>query len=242
MKNLIRSFFLMTLLLVMAAGAQAITLTDLFGGGSITAGDKLFDNWSLDFYDSGDFRSFDSDNIEVTGLSDGGNDPGPGLRFSVLNSELTVSGDNIYNYVDLTFSFRASVLDPGLQIKDNSLGGFQAFFGYQVDGFNDAGSYIHENVGTGFGLNDLAVEAVEFSVLDDISTSVLTDSANFLPQSELWVTKNILVWAVDDTDSAGIFAFEQRFSQTAVPEPSTFVLLGLGLVGALAVRRCSKKG
>lgn len=78
---------------------------------------------------------------------------------------------------------------------------------------------------------------VEFSVLDDISTSKLFDSAEFAPQkNEIWVTKNILVWATDDTDSAGIQGFTQRFSQT-VPEPGTFALTMLGLAGVLATRR-----
>jgi hypothetical protein len=241
MRRSIRTFFLFLLLLFAAAGAQAVTLSDLFNGGAITAGDKLFDNWSLDFYDSGDLRDFNGDNIDVTPLHDGGNDPGPGLEFSVLNNELSVTGDGIFNYVDLQLSFRASVLAPGLLIKDNSLEFTGGVLTNQADQLNDLGVYINETVGTGTGLDDLGFKEVEFSILDDVLFSQLLDSAVFTPQNEVWVTKNILVWAVDETDSAILTSFEQRFSQTVVPEPSTIVLLGLGLVGAVAVRWRSRK-
>jgi hypothetical protein len=59
----------------------------------------------------------------------------------------------------------------------------------------------------------------------------LSDSAEFLPQSEIWVTKNILVWATGQAETASLQGFEQRFSQTGVPEPSILGLLGLGLAG-----------
>jgi hypothetical protein len=228
-----------------AGGAHAVTLNELLNGGSITAGDKLFDQWDLYFYGASDpDRVFNPDNILVEALTDGGMDPGPGLRFQVVSGELTVVGDNTYAFVDLKFGFRVSALGAGLLIKDNTLafgdiGG--AFWSIALDGSYDVGSYIKETVGTGPGLADLGEKDVEFSVLEagqgQQSFSKLTDSASFDPRREIWVTKNILVWAADDTDSAGIFGFEQRFSQTVVPEPGTFLLLGTGLAGLAAWRR-----
>lgn len=229
---------LAALLLALAASgsAQAIPLSDLLNGGSITAGDKLFDRWSLigKGYDSNDGSTFTAANIDVTALNDGGLNPGPGLKFSVLNSQLTVSGNDIYAYRDLYFGFRASVLAPGFGINGNLLkfenGG--AVLSWMTDGSNDNGVFIVETLGSGEGLSDLGITDVEFSSLDNVQTSTVDDSVAFAAQSEVWVTKNILVWSVDTTDSAGLYGFEQRFSQTTtVPEPGTLWLLGLSLAG-----------
>ena len=85
------------------------------------------------------------------------------------------------------------------------------------------------------GADDLGIKDAEVSVLFDELTDEAADSASFSPLDEIWVTKNILVWAWEDTDSATLTQFEQRFSQEIIPEPSTVVLMLLGLVGLVAV-------
>jgi hypothetical protein len=95
-------------LAVAAGGAQAIPLSELLRpGGSITAGDKLFDNWSVIFQDSSTAgRVVNTTNIDVSALNDGGLNPGPGLKFDILNSEFSVTGDGLYAYLDFTFASR----------------------------------------------------------------------------------------------------------------------------------------
>jgi hypothetical protein len=159
----------------------------------------------------------------------------------VQNGELTVTGDNVYAFVDLQLSFRVSVLaGVNKAIKDNSL----RLTDGSVQNAGDNGMYINEVIGTSALSDDLGEKEVEFSWLDPEDfggpglISELADSASFSPQSEVWVTKNILVWATGTDETANLLGFEQRFSQQPVPEPGSLALAALALAGLrLAVRR-----
>lgn len=239
MKHTLEHLSVFAVVFATLGNAQATPLTTLFSGGTLTTGDKLFDRWSLVSATTSDGHVVNTGNIEVTTLGPPGPnplDPGPGLRFNVLDNELKVTGDGIYAFIDLQFRFRVSALNPGLRIKDGSLVS-ENLLSRAADGANDLGTYILESVGSAAGLNDLGIAAVEFSVLDDVLTNSITASTTFAPQGEIWVTKNILVWSQDVTDSATLTAFEQRFSQTQVPEPGTLALLGMAGLAACLTRR-----
>jgi len=228
----------LALALASAGGSQAALLSTLFAGASITAGDKVFDSWSLGSFLSGELgRTFNAANIDVTALNDGGLNPGPGLAFSVLNNEFSVTGDNIYNYVSLDFGFRVTA-PAGLSIKDVSL----ALTDGLVTSPGDNGMYISESVGTTAGGSDLGLTDVELSYNGSTLTSNLSGSANFAPQSSIWVTKSILVFATNDIETASLTGFEQRYSQqrdgvTPVSTPGTLSLAALALLGAVVGRR-----
>jgi hypothetical protein len=225
--------------MLVSLNTQAILLTDLLNGGSITVGDKLFDEWEVLFQDSSEIgRVVDTDNIDVTGLNDGGLDPGPGLHFDIFNNEFMVEGDDIYAYLDFMFGFRVTVLDPNLAIKDTSL---NLTGGSLINSSSVASMFIEEKVYSDDTLaNQLGdVMDVEFSNVFGTSTVKLSDGTDFGPTDSIYVTKNILLEAWDIGEFARLESFEQRFSQTTVPEPASFMLLGLGLIALRLGRKHS---
>lgn len=221
--------------------ANAVSLTDLFGGASLVAGDKLFDNFTFVSQATNDptrQTPVDTDNILVTALNDGGDNPGPGLAFSILNNEFTVAGTGTYTYLGYSFGFRVSVIPTGKAISGVSLELTDGSLGYFLDGSNDNGFLIRETVSaTALLDDDLGQLSTEFSVLDDVLTTNLGATTTFAANPSVWVTKSLLVWATDVGDSARLTGFSQRFEQSAVPEPASLGLVALALLAAGAAGR-----
>ena len=242
------------LALVACGSAQAVSLKTLIdNNGSITAGplndQTQFDNfWFSNTISNSSFAGYDFqallNSIDVSALNDGGQDPGHGLNFNT--NQLSVTSNGLLEWIDLFIGFHVSRLNEPSFIDDNTLkitdlGGVITLAG-------DNGFFIREQVGTTpnsvldiQGNGDLATKKVEFSYLDPSIaigtpgglTSVLIDKVKFTPTKDVYVSKNIFVWADLDVGinpvRASLNNFEQRFS--AVPEPNLLLLIGIGLMG-----------
>lgn len=218
----------------MAGSAQAALLSDLIANsGTISAGDKVFGDWAvLQDLSTEEGRTVNTANIDVVAIEDGGD---YGLSFSILNNEFLVNGDGDYVQLDFMFGFSVAAA-PGMKINGASLAILNAVLEHPEDEDNE-GMFIRETLGTSAEGDDLGEMWAEFSRLDGELTTALTETATFLPQQTVWVTKNILIWAEGLEHSANLTGFEQRFSQTSVPEPASLALLGIGLFGLAAARK-----
>jgi hypothetical protein len=236
------SVFVVLLLLIAAspAAASTITLDDpvvlgtLLSGGSITAGDKLFDQFS--YSSTGDMPGAYGVNV-IPIMDDAGNF---GLRFQGGFVDLYGDGPS-----DALIAYRVTVTDPMYLIADVHLAGNPAVFGkkYGKAGYKGSkcgwcGPSGVVGVVETFLPDDPFTELVIFDV--DPGPRQLVDWALLTsPVQTLHVQKDILAFAKSKGSVATLSFVDQTFSQVAVPEPSSMSMLFLGLAAAWQLRRRS---
>ncbi len=232
--------------LALSGLAQAVPLSQLFAGGTLTANDKLFSNWTLitnvtsTEFDVGTpvAGTVDLTQIDVSPLT---NDPlNPGLRYTADLALGTPFGHDGPATVNLEFVFRVSTLSGDPLIKDNTLEIFDFIFDSGPLATIGITETIFANISRQIGEKSVLVEAGDQVGVPDPDHS---DSANFAPLQLIDVSTRIFINGPGLNDGAFLEGFDQRFSQvsgTVVPAPGSAVLLMLGLLGLALQRRARR--
>jgi len=219
---------------VSPAAASTITLADPLGldglleDGSVTVGDKLFDQFA--YASTGDMP--DASDVNVIPIVDG--DGNFGLRFQGGFVDLFDGGDSDPGSPsDALISYRVTVLDPLFLISDVHLAGNPTVFG--PDGEESGLIGVSET----FVPDDPGTTLVIFDIKPG-SNQLMDWSLLAGPLRTLHVQKDILAFADAPGNAATLSFVDQTFSQVLVPEPSTISLLALGLAAAWQLRRRSR--
>ena len=204
-------------------GGATCTMTQLTGGGTITAGSLRFHSFSV----LADFGvGVDESTITLTGLDDMGLDPGPGFRLN-SNSELSTAAGEDISYA---FSFSVTDVNGSSTMKDGSLSA-----GTYSLGLDDLWE-VQARVPSSNFLPDLKINAAT-----GVSPTLTDSSLTFLPTSGITVRHNIdLDSTFIDSTGASLDSYTFRVSQVPIPAALPLMLGGLGLLLAGGVRRSGK--
>jgi hypothetical protein len=189
-----------------------ITLAQLLGGYKIDINNG-FDTKEF----TGVAGSFSSTNltagaINVTAHDDGGLNPGPGLVFTGnFNAAAGTTQDT-------DFTYHVAVLTPGFLIHDISL---------TAVGVVPAGGRITVTETASANGNAAGIMTLQ---LPSGQTSKTTDMTFIPGVTAVTIHKDINLMGGTSAQTT-LTDIEQRFSQSAVPEPSTMALAGLGALG-----------
>ena len=199
---------------------QTINLATVINNGlGVQIGDKLFRDFSFSYSDNNTNNTdLVSANVNLTALS---NVVGFGVSFT--QPLLAIGTD----FKDIGLKYSATVTDPNFLISDIHL---------SITGAagNGGSGSVSEDVFVG-GFSGTNVGHIQAAI-----PGSSTDQANIVPPVvELWVQKDVKVNGGGAANgNASITIIDQTFSQ--VPEPSTVLLVGLGLLGVAALNRKRK--
>ena len=203
----------------LTAGQSINLATVIDNNMSVWIGDKVLGGFSWDNLNAPDVAASNVDLKAILNLND--------IGFRLTLQPTLTAGD--MDFKDVVFEYTAAVTNSSNLISDIHLGITGATSG-------DAIGSVSENASTGgFGVGLVGSVAVALPGPPTNSVSILD-----YPVAKIWVTKDIIVSGAFDLsdDFASISTIEQTFSQ--IPEPGTALLVGLGLLGVVAVTRKRK--
>ena len=193
-------------------GGMSCTLSELYGGGTITIGnDVLFNNWSENA--GGNSGAVNPDNIVVSGVDNGGM---VALSF-MINPALSVVG--LDDELELTFNFDTSITAPSTRTIT------QATLDLITQNVvNDAFVELNETLTPGGSLQ----------VFDEIGNAdTLSDSTLLADLTMIAIEGNVQMGSFDNGASATLGQFDYGFTiaGTPVPVPAALPLFLSALVG-----------